>query len=180
MDVSEGDQEDPLSLHAYLYCEADPADNSDPSGDDTNLDGMSNAAINFGSLLLAPSPPKFFTRWVRVPATWNSLYGIDIVFSMLWDCRITDQFNIPLVGVPFVENVTVIYSKYVWSLGIRNGKGVTVPGGLLSDPWKCDFKSASGTVCLKQTVTAGNRVATMYDVIYGNGSMSASLRSIFK
>src|SRR5208337_4021408 len=34
MDTFEGDQEDPLSLHKYLYGEDNPVDNSDPSGND--------------------------------------------------------------------------------------------------------------------------------------------------
>src|SRR5208283_921378 len=32
MDTYEGDNEDPLSLHKYLYCQADPVDNTDPLG----------------------------------------------------------------------------------------------------------------------------------------------------
>jgi RHS repeat-associated protein len=32
MDTDEGDNEDPLSLHKYLYAEADPMDNDDPTG----------------------------------------------------------------------------------------------------------------------------------------------------
>jgi hypothetical protein len=31
-DSYEGDQEDPLSLHKYLYCQADPVDTTDPNG----------------------------------------------------------------------------------------------------------------------------------------------------
>jgi RHS repeat-associated protein len=34
MDSTEGDQEDPLSLHKYLYAADDPVDNEDPSGND--------------------------------------------------------------------------------------------------------------------------------------------------
>jgi hypothetical protein len=32
MDTYEGDQEEPLSLHKYLYCHADPVNGCDPSG----------------------------------------------------------------------------------------------------------------------------------------------------
>jgi len=32
MDTAEGDQEDPLSLHKYLYCQADPVNYTDASG----------------------------------------------------------------------------------------------------------------------------------------------------
>jgi RHS repeat-associated protein len=34
MDSYQGDKQDPPSLHKYLYCQADPVDNSDPSGRD--------------------------------------------------------------------------------------------------------------------------------------------------
>jgi RHS repeat-associated protein len=36
-DTYEGEQEDPLSLHKYLYCAADPLNNSDPSGRNAHL-----------------------------------------------------------------------------------------------------------------------------------------------
>jgi hypothetical protein len=32
MDTGEGDDDDPLSLHKYLYTETDPVDGLDPSG----------------------------------------------------------------------------------------------------------------------------------------------------
>ena len=34
MDTFEGRQTDPQSLHKYLYCEADPVNNADPTGCD--------------------------------------------------------------------------------------------------------------------------------------------------
>ena len=34
MDTYEGNNEDPLSLHKYLYCQGNPVDNDDPSGHD--------------------------------------------------------------------------------------------------------------------------------------------------
>jgi RHS repeat-associated protein len=42
MDTDEGDDTDPISLHKYLYAEADPVDGLDPSGnDDIGAIGMS-------------------------------------------------------------------------------------------------------------------------------------------
>jgi hypothetical protein len=34
MDTYEGEQEHPLSLHKYVYCQDNPVDNTDPSGND--------------------------------------------------------------------------------------------------------------------------------------------------
>jgi RHS repeat-associated protein len=40
MDTDEGDSEDPISLHRYLYCEANPVDGSDPSGHEDMIELM--------------------------------------------------------------------------------------------------------------------------------------------
>jgi RHS repeat-associated protein len=40
-DTSEGDNEDPLSLHKYLYCQADPVNGIDPSGHDDDVADLS-------------------------------------------------------------------------------------------------------------------------------------------
>ena len=40
MDTYEGNTEDPLSLHKYLYCKDDPSVMSDPSGHDGDLGGL--------------------------------------------------------------------------------------------------------------------------------------------
>jgi len=40
MDTDEGDEDDPISLHKYLYAEADPIDNTDPSGNDSVSDTL--------------------------------------------------------------------------------------------------------------------------------------------
>jgi len=41
MDTYEGSSEDPLSLHKYLYCQANPANMVDPSGHDGDLPSLS-------------------------------------------------------------------------------------------------------------------------------------------
>ena len=48
MDTSEGNQEDPLSLHKYLYCKGNPANRIDPSGHDDLVDLMCTMAIQSG------------------------------------------------------------------------------------------------------------------------------------
>jgi len=53
-DTSEGDQKDPLSLHKYLYCRADPVNRIDPSGcDDISLGSVLTAGAigaSFGAV----------------------------------------------------------------------------------------------------------------------------------
>ena len=55
MDTDEGDQEDPLSLHKYLYGADDPVNLDDPSGNDYGDFNISLASI-FGFISLIGSP----------------------------------------------------------------------------------------------------------------------------
>jgi RHS repeat-associated protein len=48
MDTFAGNNEDPLSLHKYLYCQADPVNNTDPSGND--IEGMLDVMDISGTL----------------------------------------------------------------------------------------------------------------------------------
>jgi hypothetical protein len=54
MDTDEGDDHDPLSLHKYLYTEADPVDGVDPSGHD-DLAGVMTAMSMSVTLDMMPS-----------------------------------------------------------------------------------------------------------------------------
>jgi hypothetical protein len=54
MDTYEGDNEDPLSLHKYLYAEDNPVDNVDPSGHD--ISEMLAVMDVFSSLFATISP----------------------------------------------------------------------------------------------------------------------------
>jgi len=82
MDTDEGDDTDPLSLHKYLYAEANPIDNVDPSG--TQIDsieagmamGMTLDALpqlNFNTIL--QNAPKQETLYVRAFAPWKTFGG---------------------------------------------------------------------------------------------------------
>jgi len=77
MDTYEGNSKDPLSLHKYLYCEANPIDHADQSGHD--LDSMpdisANIMINLLGFQIVPSVSLFaasdFT--VKVNVTLNQI-----------------------------------------------------------------------------------------------------------
>jgi hypothetical protein len=56
MDTFEGDNEDPLSLHKYLYCHDNPVNKIDPSGHD----GI-ELAIDFGMMGIMASMPNIVT-----------------------------------------------------------------------------------------------------------------------
>ncbi len=59
MDAQQGSDRDPLSLHKYLYAEADPIDHLDPSGnqiDDIAASFAISAALNSMSTILLNSP----------------------------------------------------------------------------------------------------------------------------
>jgi hypothetical protein len=71
MDTSEGNNNDPLSLHKYLYCEGNPVNMVDPSGHDGDLitfeveavaDEEIDTAINAGEALLAQEARRELVR----------------------------------------------------------------------------------------------------------------------
>lgn len=59
-DTDEGDQEDPLSLHKYLYCAANPINRIDPTGHDPEVDV--SVAGNLGAGIDAQVVPTIASR----------------------------------------------------------------------------------------------------------------------
>lgn len=55
MDTYQGQQDEPLSLHKYLYCQADPINGADPSGHDDIGDVM--ATMNIMSIGFSMGSP---------------------------------------------------------------------------------------------------------------------------
>jgi RHS repeat-associated protein len=67
MDTYEGDQNDPLSLHKYLYAEADPVDNDDPTGQYTQGFGyLAEAAIQAIYATDHPGNVILNGKWTRL------------------------------------------------------------------------------------------------------------------
>jgi RHS repeat-associated protein len=94
MDVDEGDQETPLSLHKYLYGEGDPVDNVDPSGNDIG-DVLSVMDINAGlegSLGISISPQGAFSS--------GSTCGPDVTVPLMNTMRNVEQTVLDAIKTP--------------------------------------------------------------------------------
>ena len=91
-DTDEGDQEDPLSIHKYLYCEGNPINGRDPSGHELltaiavaiTIGAIADTAVYFGykhylnsqiedqEVKVAIAGAKFYTkRAIRRLNRWN-------------------------------------------------------------------------------------------------------------
>jgi hypothetical protein len=66
MDTYQGNQQEPASLHKYLYCEANPVNNSDPSGHDV---GEMLAVMDIGSTFFAALSPSLGTAKAAAATT---------------------------------------------------------------------------------------------------------------
>ena len=80
MDTEEGDQEDPLSLHKYLYCSANPANLRDPSGHDGDeislLGAMQTFAYMVGNLAIRAAPAMMRVTIVLFEATTGETIAV--------------------------------------------------------------------------------------------------------
>ena len=72
LDTSDGNNEDPLSLHKYLYCQDNPIDNDDPSGNDM---GEMLAVMDLDSFLAAIISPVT-SKAVAVAAPVEYKFGV--------------------------------------------------------------------------------------------------------
>jgi RHS repeat-associated protein len=96
MDSFEGGQEDPLTLHKYLYCLANPINNRDPNGHEIEgaMTGMSlDFSLNsFTSIPIASSPTAFLSAspWGQggpdvTTALKNTLNDVEVWYGGLRD-----------------------------------------------------------------------------------------------
>jgi RHS repeat-associated protein len=75
MDSFEGHQTDPLSLHKYLYCHADPVNNTDPSGHFTITEMVSVQGIDKTLRTIGSQSPRVALRASRAKI-WDVYWGL--------------------------------------------------------------------------------------------------------
>jgi RHS repeat-associated protein len=75
MDTFAGDNEDPLSLHKYLYCQGNPVNNTDPSGNDI---GEMLSVMDIGGMLTQIGAPVA----IKALSTAEGDGGPDVTVSL--------------------------------------------------------------------------------------------------
>jgi hypothetical protein len=73
MDGDEGAQEDPQSLHKYLFANGDPIDKNDPSGNDSETVGSAETRLLQG--ILPGTSGDYVTMYLRSFAPWPTFGG---------------------------------------------------------------------------------------------------------
>jgi len=121
MDSDEGDLQTPLSLHEYLYAEGDPADNTDPSGNE--IDGVIVSAM---SVTLDSMPQLNFSQIqqtiANLPAPGFQIVEEDVVKSKMMGCFKIFQLNFSVAANLIYRYVFVQWVKGTMKL---NGKITT-------------------------------------------------------
>ena len=133
MDTYAGDNEDPLSLHKYLYAQDDPVDNDDPSGN----------AIYFVERELS----KGFG-----PAVWPLGIGHGYLYF-------TDPSD-PGTGDPFTTHQTPIDS-FSWHPNVWDYRGSRAPGRIWEDDTEHDWNPPSQHLAVCATTDPGAEVSLL-------------------
>ncbi len=188
-DNFEGDQDDPPSLHGYVYCHADPVNGNDASGNDfvsvlTAIDGLgtlARLASTEVSLVIKSTPrrPAKVWKWTLQSNSASSA-GLVWYFSMIFQYRITDQFGDPVVGALVTERISVTASKRLAIAKPRTGSSTTDKNGIVRDNHIWSFWSPAGWVRTQQTISVGNSSATFDETDYANGGLNYDPIAIFK
>jgi len=103
MDTFEGTQTDPLGLHKYLYCRANPINMTDPSGNDGDL----------GSLMMS----------ISIGASLDAMYNGSVTAA-------GNAMQATLSGVQQQENLQTILTGYYINVAIGTVAGFAIGKGL--------------------------------------------------
>jgi RHS repeat-associated protein len=89
MDTFEGNQSDPLSLHKYLYAQADPVNNIDPSGQFT-LAELKVVAVKIAYLASRVIPPVI-QNYNRAIAAYDAIQDVALIAGILADGDVDEE-----------------------------------------------------------------------------------------
>jgi hypothetical protein len=147
MDTSDGDNEDPISLHKYLYCEGNPVDGIDPTGqDDLTLPSMS-IAMTISAALDAAVMTSITVALFEIPfRNWTIYEGVNgyapnpahayiAAVSRTTDWRYDISVS-PKTAVLAKNNPTKMYRAKLTVRQFPRGQGLAgfyLPIGKLSD-----------------------------------------------
>ncbi len=112
MDTYEGNRQDPLSLHKYLYCAGNPANKVDPSGHEFTLVGLSIASGIAIGLQLGYDSTVAAAGWTIMNTLSAAVFGhtVDEMLPMVQqDVSLGDQLSYQLVlkGVGGDDLITI-------------------------------------------------------------------------
>jgi RHS repeat-associated protein len=139
MDQIDGTPNDPLSLHKYAYCQNDPVDMHDPSGNQgdiaslslsmsigTSLDAMNNAVVLQAGYIAAK-------KVTEIGAATESLWEI------VGQDKTADTATIIVHGVSGHPNGWSQSNGTPFQQDLTNAKGQTPKAGIDGDPLNHDF-----------------------------------------
>jgi hypothetical protein len=152
MDTYAGNNQDPLSLHKYLYCQADPVDNTDPSGNESIDYFVAVENINT-SLRTTPD-----IRAAQDAFSTDSKGGPDITVSL----------NRTL------DNVAQTFGAWLYDTALASGKQL-LPGngGVGLGAWDIPALRAIGAD--KKNELGWGRTVTFYGVTYYGSAANYAL-----
>jgi RHS repeat-associated protein len=138
MDSYQGSQSDPLSLHKYLYANADPANNIDPFGDTATLAEVGSVNAIIGDLARMTVTAALLTSVAEMPfRNWTVRIGMEF-----------DEFHTFLTATSKDGK----YYRYAVSLSPRNGvlakknKFTKYPGSLRVSRVSTAAEAEAGTI----------------------------------
>jgi RHS repeat-associated protein len=186
-DSQEGDNEDPLRMHGYIYCGDNPADNVDPSGHDLTslLGGLSILAslpsVTSGAGLDSAPRPQTVRKW-QVRNNSKSIAWSVWRFAVGFQYVILDQFNHPLPGVLVTESVNATFYGQLFfpTRPPKTGSATTDSNGSIGDFHQWDFWAPGGFVQTKQTVIVGRWSANFVEIDWANGLWTGKTSATFK
>jgi RHS repeat-associated protein len=150
MDTFEGDDQDPLSLHKYIYAEANPVDGTDPSGFQDSMGELgaeesmsasldSMPTLNFSTIIASVTPERLY---VRAFAPWKTFglgfHGDNRGFTTALQSSICD-------GTYPTSRITALVQFLLPSAGILNDYACSDPSQFLNGQQKTGTPVSSAT-----------------------------------